>query len=69
MDKFTFIRNNPTNPNRKAVEYATTNVLLGCFAFCSEDVISRLKAFFADRKQESVTFEFDNGEQVEVRRE
>jgi len=68
MVKYTFIRNSD-NPNRKAVEEDNEYTIRGCFAFCSEQVRAQLEAFFADRKQESVTFEFDNGETVKVRRE
>jgi len=68
MAKYTFIRNSD-NPNRKAVEEDNEYTIRGCFAFCSEQVRARLEAFFTDRKQESVKFEFDNGETVEVWRD
>ena len=67
--KFTFIRVNNSNPNRKVINEDNEYTIRGCFSTCSADVRDRLESFFADTKQESVTFEFDNGETVEVRRD
>jgi len=66
---YTFIRNNPTDPNRKVIDGDNEYTIRGCFELCSAEVRDRLESFFADREQESVTFTFDNGETVEVRRE
>ena len=66
---YTFIRNNPNDPNRKVIQEDYEYMIRDCFSMCSAEVRARLESFFADPQQESVTFEFDNGETVEIRRE
>ena len=67
MAKFTFIRTNPGDPRRKAIEQDNADVILAGFNGCSVEIRARLVSFFADRQQESVMFGFPAvGETVEV---
>ena len=68
--RYTFIRTSSTNENRKVVEYNIRDwEIRGCFSACAPATRAQLEVFVADREQESIKFEFDNGEMVEVRRE
>ncbi len=67
--KFTFIRTSITDASRYAVEEDYAHIIQGCFSMCTPQARSELEAFLADPKQESIKFEFDNGEMAEVRRE